>query len=290
MFLLLAGIYSEETGIYLNKNINYDDNFFKKGDRIDLKNNYSNIYYSYEGIFIITGRINNKSIRTTSQSISFNKGSSIPDFLQNDYWIMDYYYDFISSRDEKILFKKESYWTEEWVQFLEDGIKPWNYFFSPTYMRFGENFFYTDSNLVNQNDLYALCFLDRQNDSEYYLKVPFSQIGFTKNDYLACVDEFVKINNAKKDSQLILIVDGDYLSFYLDSKDKESFLFRLARTNEETFNLIKDYTKKNYENLSYDLSKIKYPKHADGSCDYDVSKAQEIKNKEKEEPTTIVEK
>ena len=61
-----------------------------------------------------------------------------------------------------------------------------------------------------------------------------------------------------------IIIDGDYLDFYID----DVFIHTFCKINEATL--------KEYENLiknnTCDLSKVTWPRHADGTCDYDESK------------------
>lgn len=63
---------------------------------------------------------------------------------------------------------------------------------------------------------------------------------------------------------LIFIEDGDYLKVYYD-EDKMYPFAKYARMNKETF--------EQFKNLIYyntcDLSRVTWPRHADGTCDYD---------------------
>ena len=67
-----------------------------------------------------------------------------------------------------------------------------------------------------------------------------------------------------KDYVFMLKFDGDYLDFYID----DVFIHTFCKINEATL--------KEYENLiknnTCDLSKVTWPRHADGTCDYDSSK------------------
>ena len=61
------------------------------------------------------------------------------------------------------------------------------------------------------------------------------------------------------------IFDGDYLTVYANEDKFKQVYFKCT---EETYNQLKSLI---YTN-SIDLSKVTWPRHADGSCDYDVSK------------------
>ena len=75
----------------------------------------------------------------------------------------------------------------------------------------------------------------------------------------------LNINYSKGDSvTLKLSLDGDYLTVHCENQ----LLGQFARTNHSTKKEIEALLKKN----TFDLSKVKWPRHADGTCDYeDVS-------------------
>ncbi|MBP5403185.1 MAG: SH3 domain-containing protein [Treponema sp.] len=60
--------------------------------------------------------------------------------------------------------------------------------------------------------------------------------------------------------------DGDYLEVYVDKekKPRETYCYVNNDFKQEIFNLVK--------NNSCDINKLTWPRHADGSCDYDGSK------------------
>ena len=65
---------------------------------------------------------------------------------------------------------------------------------------------------------------------------------------------------------LYLKEDGDYLYFYLNNK--ETLLDTLLKIDNTTFQTIEYYFTGNHK---YDLSKVTWPRHADGSCDYETA-------------------
>ena len=62
---------------------------------------------------------------------------------------------------------------------------------------------------------------------------------------------------------LLILFDGDYINVYEDSKDK--LLMTYAITDEKTHAEFKNLLKTG----ECDLSKVTWPRHADGSCDYE---------------------
>ncbi len=82
---------------------------------------------------------------------------------------------------------------------------------------------------------------------------------------------------------LVFVEDGDYLHVYYD-KDKKYPFISYAKMNEvslEQFKSLIFYNK-------CDLSKVTWPRHADGSCDYDGSKKAVTVQTAKATPSTNV--
>ena len=86
--------------------------------------------------------------------------------------------------------------------------------------------------------------------------------------------ESTKISSIRKKNKsipvyindFIFVEDGDYLKIYYD-KDKLIPFATFARMNDETLEQFKNLI---YNNKC-DLSKVTWPRHADGTCDYDDS-------------------
>ena len=72
-------------------------------------------------------------------------------------------------------------------------------------------------------------------------------------------------NPTKGKHTLYILYDGDYINVYEDSKDK--LLMTYAITDEKT--------RKEFNNLiitgECDLSRVTWPRHADGTCDYETA-------------------
>ncbi len=92
---------------------------------------------------------------------------------------------------------------------------------------------------------------------------------------------------ARYSNYFIFEEDGDYLFVYYDKEKKIPFA-TFAKMNQET--------EEQFKNLIYnnkcDLSKVTWPRHADGSCDYDGSKkitspSQETKNSTSKSSTNV---
>lgn len=80
-------------------------------------------------------------------------------------------------------------------------------------------------------------------------------------DYYSEVNNFS--NEEKKYTYDVdLIFDGDYVDFYLYGK----FVHRFCKLNEKTYKQLFSLFQEN----KVDLTKVTWPKHADGSCDYNT--------------------
>ena len=92
-------------------------------------------------------------------------------------------------------------------------------------------------------------------------------------------DEEYKYDEIIIDAKFIF--DGDYLTVYANEDKLKQIYFRCT---EETFEQLKSliYTNK------IDLSKVTWPRHADGSCDYDESKKTAAVQTSKSTPSTNV--
>ena len=74
--------------------------------------------------------------------------------------------------------------------------------------------------------------------------------------------------------KLLLQKDGDYFSLWINTKD--NFVGRYFVASDLLYEQIQNLVK----HKSYDLSKVTWPRHADGTCDYDNSSTNVSVNKQ----------
>ena len=71
----------------------------------------------------------------------------------------------------------------------------------------------------------------------------------------------------------IFSFDGDYLNIYYNEEDQDHLFAKYCRVNEDTYKTIFQFIKNN----SQDFKNITWPRHADGTCDYeDVSSVKTV--------------
>lgn len=106
------------------------------------------------------------------------------------------------------------------------------------------------TNIQKNNDTYKLIV------GHYYYSDHNQKTGIRNNE----------LPNEGENFIFYLKVDGDYFSFYLP--DNKTLIQTFIRTDEQTKREFEKFLKTG----KYDESKITWPRHADGSCDYDSSK------------------
>lgn len=98
-------------------------------------------------------------------------------------------------------------------------------------------------------------------------------------------NEILRYFDGENETAIFFERDGDYINLYNDSNRNEmieSFVF------VNNYDFIKENIKMILKGNKCDLSKVTWPKHADGSCDYDGSKKTAAVQTVKATPSTNV--
>ena len=197
---------------------------------------------------------------------------------------MDYYYDYIYKQSDEFLFTKEKYWTDkEMLRGLDEAQGDWLDYFGPATLFFGGNYIYTIGNGVYDRGFSAIGYIDNINNDRICLKILKSHIGIEASHEECCIEEFKKLNKKNLPYNLLIVLDGDYISLYIDKIQKENFVCRLAKADKNTYTQIKNFACR--EGKEYDFSEITWPHHADGSCDYDLRNRNISITNKQEQPT-----
>ena len=201
-------------------------------------------------------------------------------------FVLDSYFDVLKTENRDILLEKlpkvESlyYYQDEHSEHFYE--KTWTDYYDRIfgiqliYNAFDITNFYSDKNKkgILIGDYSGYCFVI---DS---MKINKNEFIFTAHsnveiDSSRIVIDFPKI---KKDQnyELKIIIDGDYLELFINNM----FVAKFCKINNSTLLEYEELIKNN----SCDLSKVTWPRHADGTCDYeDVSSVKTVST-----PTTNV--
>lgn len=165
-------------------------------------------------------------------------------------WLSSYYFDMLKERNRDVVKSKQQYGFREYQDRKTEFDYEWYYtlsFLKPTY------FF---NSVVTISLLFDNC--------SFLVK----NISKEKSDYLIeaeVYDWFMPdATNSYSTGYYVLLkvsADGDYLNLFCD----DQLLGQFVKTNNETKMEIKSLMRNN----ACDLSKVTWPRHADGTCDYD---------------------
>jgi hypothetical protein len=175
----------------------------------------------------------------------------------NGTWIAFYYYDVIYKNDISELKKNETFWENEWKF---DGER-WQDIIYPSYIYIYDNYF-----IIATNDGFKFSYLIVNENESYEFNVYLGDLFLTPDFY----SKTNFINNYKTSGfyQFKIQLDGDYLT--LIDKKNEKPIMKFARTNDRF--KIRENLRKIANNKKISLENITWPRHADGTCDYeDVS-------------------
>jgi len=167
-------------------------------------------------------------------------------------WVPAYLIAVLQSQDRDTILTFDKYWKEFEPQYLGGGVLEWFDYFSPN------TFSICNSVLVLDTNVSLMIKNIMKNDNGYYVTVNFANEDW--EDY-----KFNDLNwNSVKEKEffnMILCIDGEYMDVYLD--DMEHKLTTFALVDQIFLRELKSLV----ENKKVDLSKVHFPRRADGSID-----------------------
>ncbi len=245
--------------------------FAKQGRKIpsgtnlifDIKNKYAILPFG-GGINTIQvkledgseGFVNVEDLKQTDEDILISQKLNKD---KNGYWIDSYNFDIIRSASCDVLDKHEPYWKNDFAPIMaEDSLSnsiknnmyylASDYFYIYCYDNSRQGFFIYKSQFENE---YIKLSLYSHNNSDSTEGLLLSKI------------------RPNRQYDLYLKCDGDYLLVYLD-EIKTSPDATLVFVSKEQDNIIVDLKREIFSNEKIsDFSKVNWPRHADGSCDYE---------------------
>ena len=190
-------------------------------------------------------------------------------------YILNFYIDVLFSKDRDSMFN----YTDKYKDFDlydMDGIWKikWYEGFEPESIKF-----YFDDNEIGIGEGHYFCYqnIEHKKNNTIYYSGNESELNKQSDRYSA-----IDWSPVRKFNDFILIFEyeGDYLNIYFNEDIKSNLLATFCRVTQETY---KEFESLVHYNLC-DLSKVTWPRHADGTCDYeDISSIKTVST-----PTTNV--
>ena len=233
--------------------------------------------YIYEYVFLdvktykVLGLVDeSEQLYIDFDDLNFKDSSTyLPEEIFKGEWIHSYYFDALKAKNTKVILQNEPWWDEK------NGWKPDPYGEYP--LSWGEEFefnygsyYFTKFTFCNGKVYY---FIDKiqKKDIYYYItskrRITTEYDDETRKEYLKSSD-YKKIQNYSE-IDLIISLDGDYMDIYLNSTDNHlgTYCFADSETVRQLCFFARDI-----DALPVDFDNVRYPRHADGTCDYDGSK------------------
>ncbi|MBD5427945.1 MAG: SH3 domain-containing protein [Treponema sp.] len=182
--------------------------------------------------------------------------------MSKSYWISSYYYDVLKSQDKNILFDKEKGWIKSWSPSTDEKLSE---IILPTLFYLTENLVY-----ISSFSAFGTRFLI-ESDSEFeqsillncYLNPHFLNDRYKFWDE----DDFIRKINDKEHVSLRLTFDGDYMKLYEGSSNE--LLETFARIRKDDYKIVTNKLRQIVGDKEILMDDITFPRHADGTCDYD---------------------
>lgn len=269
-------VFAEEPVFILRQNSilkdeNLDKKSFKQGEKFTFK-------YNKKGLGVDINEPLTVSIPL--YNFSDNQRYKIPindvyladyDFkigenISKDYWIPSYYYDLLKSNTplDDVL-KYEKYWAN--FTFVAEDEPKWYDFFGIQRYYFGD-FYIVVFGSDGYKDVDFFAYLEEASDNKiiYNVQRLYSHFFDYKEEVSYNQPEFLPLFEKETPFKIILTIDGDYIKMYIDEISEGNLFQTLVRTTPESCNQIENWIK----GISNDLSNVTWPRHADGTCDYEA--------------------
>ena len=183
----------------------------------------------------------------------------------NGVWIPAYYFDVLKAGNKKKLLSYESFWEKDWKTSIGEQ---WEEEYFPLHLIISDNYFYISSYATGYRFYLITSDISNNGIQCYTLE---------KNIDTGIIDskkEILRYFDGENETAIFFERDGDYLNLYNDSNRNEMIESFVFVTNYDTF---EENIKMILKGNKFDLSKVTWPRHADGTCDYeDVSSVKTV--------------
>ncbi len=173
--------------------------------------------------------------------------------------IPEYYLEVLSKKNLSMIFEKQPLWLKTLEECksgkygpdsLEDFFHPEDYLLSNTIVSFSQHNFYMVKNIETIDDCKMLTLLRYRDSLDEAINEDVYSDIYKKYQKDAYIKLFVRF-------------DGDYVDLWINSKDNFMGRYIIAP------NVLCEQIHEFMATKDIDLSKITWPRHADGSCDYE---------------------
>ncbi len=279
--LLLLIILILSTSSLIAETINYKvvaDTFYSDGDiefTIPIKKDTTVIWKPYNSVYIeyndddtliedfqMDVEYNNTTIYMLSSDLQVIDTEKIVDNKKILRLIPEYYLEVLCKKNTDLIFEKQPLWNVRKKRMenepfpFEDSFQPESYYISNTVILFSQHNYYLVKNVIKSNNNMEIDLLHYTDDdiTDHY--------GKTEDVFSDVYNKFRRDSNIK----LLIQTDGDYFDLWINTK--ENYIGRYIAASESLCEQIVNLVRIN----KCDLSKVTWPRHADGLCDYDGSK------------------
>ena len=167
-------------------------------------------------------------------------------------WIPAYYFDVLKAGNKKKLLSYESFWETDWKTSIGEQ---WEDEYFPLHLIISDNYFYISSYATGYRFYLITSDISNNGIQCYTLE---------KNIDTGRIDskkEILRYFDGENETAIFFERDGDYINLYNDSNRNEmieTFVF------VNNYDFIKENIKMILKGNKCDLSKVTWPKHADG--------------------------
>lgn len=186
--------------------------------------------------------------------------------MGTDTFVLSFYYDVLESNERETVFEYTDAYKDFTISDM-DGDTFYNWYERNVFVTEDCSFYYserwrTDTLSVGFNHAYCVSDVKKNSEDSYILEGYEPENNYLMDDYTAIDWFYFHFGDIK---QLYFNFDGDYLNISYMYNNSEHLLASFCRMDSNTLS--------EFESLIHDdkcnLSKVTWPRHADGTSDYD---------------------
>ena len=191
-----------------------------------------------------------------------NRNQELHDRI-NGIWVVAHTFDVLKANKLDELLRYEPFWKTEWKTSVGEE---WEDDYFPSYMAVTDNYVYISSYATGYR-FYLI-----QNDVKDDRCTCYTTERFVYGRAVVAKNDFMSKLEGKEKEDFCFEFDGDYLFLYIMGNEKQEKLNTFIKVrNYEEYLEIEKQVRSIAQGYKADLSEITWPRHADGSCDYDTN-------------------